>query len=113
MHPPKLDIVEQPTGTGAVVAQLTGKLSLETVAGFLQNLRQNTAEKLILDLGGVTYLDSAGVGGLVQLFVHRKGKSCKMALANLTQQGQAVMQVSGLTKLMPTFATVDEATTGL
>jgi hypothetical protein len=32
-----------------------------------------------------------------------------MALAGLTKQGVAVMQVSGLIKLMPMFATVDEA----
>jgi anti-anti-sigma factor len=57
----------------------------------------------------VSFLDSAGVGGLVQLFVHRKAKSQKFALAALTPQGVAVMQVSGLVKLLPTFPTVEEA----
>jgi len=41
---------------------------------------------------GVSFLDSAGVGALVQLFVHRRGKSQSFALAALTQQGNAVIR---------------------
>jgi anti-anti-sigma factor len=109
MQPPKLDIAQLPSGNGTVVAQLTGKLNLETVSGFLQSLRLVAADKLVLNMSGVTFLDSAGVGALVQLFVHRKSKSQRFALAALTQQGVAVMQVSGLVKLLPVFATVQEA----
>lgn len=105
----KLDVVQEPGNNGAVIARLSGKLSVETVAGFLQEMRRVAAEKLVLDMGAVTFLDSAGVGGLVQLFVSRRGQSKKLHLANLTVQGMAVMQVAGLTKLLPTFATVEEA----
>jgi anti-sigma B factor antagonist len=112
MQSVKLDISQQPSGNGTLVAQLTGKLSLETVSSFLQELRPVDAEKLILDMSGVSYLDSAGVGALVQLFVHRRAKSQRFALAALTQQGVAVMQVSGLVKLLPSFKTVEEASTG-
>jgi hypothetical protein len=45
----------------------------------------------------------------VQLFVHRRGKSQKFALAALTQQGTAVLQVSGLVRLLPNFPTVESA----
>jgi anti-anti-sigma factor len=109
MQPAKLDIAQQPSTNGTLVARLNGKLSLETVSGFLQELRPLEAEKLVLDMSGVSYLDSAGVGALVQLFVHRKGQAKKFALAALTQQGTAVLQVSGLVKLLPAFATVAEA----
>jgi len=109
MQPAKLDIVQEPSSNGTLVARLTGKLSLETVNGFLQEMRPNSAEKLVLDMSGVSYLDSAGVGALVQLFVHRRGQTKKMAVAALTTQGAAVLQVAGLTKLIPTFPTVEEA----
>lgn len=105
----KLDILQEPGNNGAVIARLSGKLSVETVAGFLQEMRRVAPEKLVLDMGAVTFLDSAGVGGLVQLFVSRRGQSKKLHLANLTVQGMAVMQVAGLTKLLPVFATVEEA----
>src|ERR1041384_8748382 len=96
MQPAKLDIAQQPSSNATLIARLTGKLSLETVNGFLQETRAISAEKLVLDMSGVSYLDSAGVGALVQLFVHRRSKSQKFALAGLTQQGNAVMQGSGL-----------------
>jgi anti-sigma B factor antagonist len=105
----KLDIVQQPASNGALIAQLVGKLSLETVNSFLQETRAFTDEKLVLDMSGVSYVDSAGVGALVQLFVHRRSQSKKLAVAALTTQGSAVLQVAGLTKLLPTFPTVAEA----
>ena len=73
MQPVKLDIEQLPTANGTLTARLSGKLSLETVSGFLQALRPLDAPKLILDMSGVSYLDSAGAGALVQLFVHRRG----------------------------------------
>jgi anti-sigma B factor antagonist len=109
MSPAILDIAQHPSANGTLVAKLTGKLALESVNSFLQELRPLDAEKLILDMSGVSYLDSAGIGGLVQLFVHRRGKAQKFALAALTQQGVAAMQVSGLVKLLPTFPSVEEA----
>ena len=109
MQPATLDIEQQSSATGVLVARLRGKVSLETVNGFLQQLRAIEAQKLVLDMSGVSFLDSAGVGALVQLFVHRRGKSQAFALAALTQQGNAVMQVSGLVKLLPNFPTVEEA----
>lgn len=104
-----LDIDLKPAANNAVVAKLVGKLSLETVSGFLLQLRTNDNQKLILDMSGVSFLDSAGVGALVQLFVHRRGQSRAFALAALNAQGMAVMQVSGLLKLLPIFPTVEEA----
>lgn len=89
--------------------QLKGKLSLETVHNFIQTLRPEPAAHLVLDMSGVSFLDSAGVGALVQLFVHRRSAGKGFALAGLTQQGNAVMQVAGLTKLLPIHASVEEA----
>jgi anti-anti-sigma factor len=109
MQPTKLDIMQQSADNGSLVARLTGKLSLETVNNFLQEMRPIAAEKLVLDMSGISYLDSAGVGALVQLFVHRRGQTKKMAVAALTTQGAAVLQVAGLTKLLPVFSTVEEA----
>ena len=109
MQPATLDIAQLPASNGTIVVKLTGKLSLETVNGFLQSLRPVDCEKLILDMSDVSFLDSAGVGALVQLFVHRRGRSQKFALAALTAQGNATMQVSGLVKLLPIFLTIEEA----
>jgi hypothetical protein len=41
--------------------------------------------------------------------VSRKNHGKTLALAALTPQGHAVMQVSGLLKLLPVYPSVDEA----
>jgi len=92
-----------------LILRLNGKLSLETVNSFITQLRPEPSPTLVLDMGGVTFLDSAGVGALVQLFVHRKSAGRKFALAALTPQGVAVMQVSGLIRLLPIYQTTAEA----
>lgn len=110
MQPVNLNVNLQANGSGGhSVAKLDGKLVLETVNRFLQEMRPQPAQSLVLDMRGVAFLDSAGVGALVQLFVHRRNQGQKFALAALNQQGLAVMQVSGLLKLMPVFASVAEA----
>lgn len=97
------------SNTNHLVARLNGKLSLESVSTFLQTMRAEVTPSLVLDMSGVSFLDSAGVGALVQLFVHRRNNGQGFALAALTQQGNAVMQVSGLLKLLPVFPSVEAA----
>ena len=110
MQPVHLDLERLPgTDASHLVTRLNGKLSLETVYNFIQTLRPEPAAHLILDMSGVSFLDSAGVGALVQIFVHRRNEGKTFALAGLTKQGNAVIQVAGLAKLFPAHATVEEA----
>jgi anti-sigma B factor antagonist len=110
MQPARLDLEKDSASNGnSLVTRLSGKLSLETVHNFIQTLRPEPAEHLVLDMSGVSFMDSAGVGALVSLFVHRRNVGKSFAIAGLTQQGNAVLQVAGLTKLLPNFPTVDAA----
>ncbi|HXP23380.1 MAG TPA: STAS domain-containing protein, partial [Candidatus Sulfotelmatobacter sp.] len=61
-----------------------GKLSLETVNDFIQKLRPDASDYLVLDMSRVSFLDSAGVGALVSLFVSRRNQGKRFALAALT-----------------------------
>jgi anti-anti-sigma factor len=109
MEPTRLDLAREAGPHGSQVIRLDGKLSLETVHNFIQTLRPEPAAYLILDLSGVSFLDSAGVGALVQLFVHRRNHGQTFALTGLTKHSNAVIQVAGLTKLLPIYASVEAA----
>ncbi len=110
MEPAHLNLEKVSAANGGnLVTRLSGKLSLETVHNFIQTLRPETAAHLVLDMSGVSFLDSAGVGALVSLFVHRRNLGQSFAIAGLTKQGTAVLQVAGLTKLLPNFPTVEAA----
>ncbi len=110
MQAAQLNIDRVPGANGdLLVTRLTGKLSLETVHDFIATMRVEPAANLVLDMSGLSFLDSAGVGALVSLFVSRRNHGKTLALAALTQQGTAVMQVSGLLKLLPIYSAVEEA----
>jgi anti-sigma B factor antagonist len=110
MQPVHLNIEKDANSGGdRTITRLNGKLSLETVHNFVRTLRAEPAAQLILDLEGVSFLDSAGVGALVQLFVHRRNLGQVFALTGLTKQSRAVIQVAGLSKLLPIYDTVEEA----
>ena len=114
MQPAQLDLEKLPASNEKnLVTRLNGKLSLETVHNFIQTLRPEPAANLVLDMSGVAFLDSAGVGALVSLFVHRRNQGKSFAIAGLTQQGTAVLQVAGLMKLLPVYPTVEAALTGM
>ena len=106
----QLELQRRDSGNAEVaVVGLNGKLSLETVHGFVATMREEPAPVLILDMSRCSFLDSAGVGALVSLFVSRRNHAKKLILSGLTSQGQAVMQVSGLIKLLPFYPLVEDA----
>ena len=110
MQPLILDLQKLPeSNAGRLILRLKGKLGLETVHGFIQSVRPETATRLILDMSEVSFLDSAGVGALVQVFVHRRNHGRAFALTGLSVQSNAVLQVAGLTTLLPIHASVEEA----
>jgi anti-sigma B factor antagonist len=110
MPPSRLELEKRPDSTDALaIFQLKGKLSLETVNEFVQKLRPEPAQHLILDMSGITFLDSAGVGALVSLFVNRRNHGKTFALAALAPQSSAVVTVAGLQNLLPIYKTVEEA----
>jgi anti-sigma B factor antagonist len=110
MEPVHLEVVTAANGKpGYVTKRLSGKLALETVHKFMAEQRVDNTPHMILDLSGVNFLDSAGVGALVQLFVHRRNSGQRLGIVGLTQQGRAVLQVAGLLRLLPLYETVDAA----
>jgi anti-sigma B factor antagonist len=110
MPPFALDLERLPSSNDSVtIYRLSGKLSLETVSDFIQRLRPDPAQHLVLDVSGVKFLDSAGVGALVSLFVNRRSHGKTFALAALQPQARAVVTVAGLQKILPICASVEEA----
>lgn len=61
-------------------------------------------QRLVLNLGEVNYIDSAGLGTLVSLYTSAKNSGAGIKLANLTQRVGDLLQV---TKLLTVFDVYD------
>ena len=85
MQPVRLDLEKVPASHGSLVVRLNGKLALETVHNFIETLRNELAQRLVIDMSGVSFMDSAGVGALVSLFISRRNGQRTFALAPSAQ----------------------------
>ena len=71
----------------------------------IQSLLQQGHKKILLDLGNVSYVDSAGLGQLVQATVTASKNGGKLKLINLTKRLNDLLVV---TKLSTVFDIVEK-----
>jgi anti-sigma B factor antagonist len=94
---------------GTLILQLKGSLNIHTVFDFQNALRAETAPAIILDFTGVPYIDSAGLGALVGAHVAANRASRKLAYTGMNTQVMALIEMTHVNQVFPTFASVQEA----
>jgi anti-sigma B factor antagonist len=95
------------------ILRLAGALTLQTVFDFQSAVRAETAPILILDFSGVPYLDSSGLGAVIGAFVSMQRAERKLALAGANAQVNALLDMTRVRQLLPSYTTVEEAEAAL
>ena len=95
--------------TGQCILRVSGPLSSETEASFLEQVRVETAPVVILDLSGVHYADSRGIAALIQLYKTFKREHRRLGLVALDERVQRVLEITRVKHFFAVFATLDEA----
>jgi anti-sigma B factor antagonist len=67
--------------------------------------------KIVLDLAGVTHIDSGGLGTLVALFASAKKAGGTIKLASLRRHPQEVLQITKLVTIFEIFDRAEDAAT--
>jgi anti-sigma B factor antagonist len=101
--------VEQRISGDVAVVTLTGDITLNKGGNVLlkdkvSSLLQQGHKNIVVDLGGVSYVDSAGLGELVQAYVTTKNREGNLKLLNVTKRLRELLVV---TKLLTVFETFD------
>ena len=100
--------IEERSSGDVVILDVKGKLTIgdgdELLRDKINSLIQQDRKKLILNLEGVPYVDSAGLGEIVRTYttVSRQGGNLK--LLNLTKR---ITDLLMITKLLTVFDTYD------
>jgi anti-sigma B factor antagonist len=107
--------LEQRIQGNVAVITVTGDITLNKGGDVLlkdkvQSLIQQGNKNIIIDLGGVAYVDSAGLGQLVHAYATTKNKGGALKLVNVTKKLQDLLVV---TKLLTVFDTYEDESAAL
>lgn len=95
------------------VVELTGHLNLGntlmTIESFIKGLIDAGARKIVVDVSGLNYTDSAGIGMLVSCTGHIDKKGGKMRIAGAHGAVAKVFDVVHLHRITPLDADVESA----
>ena len=76
----------------------TGRITSDTSATLESVLRDLIPERkrIVLDLTGIEYIDSSGLGTLVGVYAHAKRASCDLEIANPKQRIRDLFRLTRL-----------------
>lgn len=105
--------IQERTLQDVVVLDLTGKLTIgegdELLKERISNLIQQGRRKLLLNLEGVPYVDSAGLGEIVRTYTTVSRQGGKLKLVNLTKRITDLLAITKLLTVFETYESEDEA----
>lgn len=92
-----LDLVKEGT---SVIIVLSGELDMSTVRKFSAcanaRLAEPSTHQLVVDLGRVTFLDCAGLGGLVDLQRRARSEAKRFELRSIPPRVTRLLELSGI-----------------
>ena len=94
------------------VVRLTGVIFFGEESALLRlRLKElvDSCRHIVLDLGGVTHIDSGGLGTLVGIHASAKKLGGEIKLANLCNHPQEVMQITKLVTIFEIFGSSEDA----
>lgn len=96
---------------GYEIVTLTGCLDIESVAEMkseFDSLTANTQSDVVLDMTGVTFMDSSGVGALVFTYKRLKAKQLALNLVGLSRQPQKLVRLLRIDQSIPCHALLSD-----
>jgi anti-sigma B factor antagonist len=103
----KITACDRPSG--ARLLQLNGPLTLATLFDFQETVREDKTKPLLLDVSGVPYMDSGGLGSVISAFVSCQGSHRGFALFGISERIQQLLDVTRVSGLMPCLASLEDA----
>lgn len=95
---------------GVTIVTLRGEVDLESSPEAREILLQSIGEtgKVLVDLSGVTYIDSSGVASLVEALQASKKTGNQFGLAAASEPTRRVLELARLDRVFTLYASVDE-----
>jgi len=99
--------------TGVLLIDLRGRITLgEDTSALREKVKQLLEaghSQIVMDLGEVTYIDSAGLSTLVSSYTSARKRGGDVKLLRLTARVRDLLQITRLSTVFEVFDTFDEA----
>ena len=99
------------TREDTTIVRLVGPLTLRNLFGFQNELRAMTPPRLILDLSEVQYIDSAGLGLLVNAHVSAERGGRVLLLTGISPRVYTLLEMTRVHTVLQIYPSVSEAET--
>ena len=110
-----LEVQTRQTEGGVTVVAPTGRLDVAGAPALKDafgDLSDNGPPKVVIDMEGVSFVDSTGLGSVIAVLKQIRGKQGELRLAAPNQQVRVVLELTTLDQVFPYYATLEEALTG-
>jgi anti-sigma B factor antagonist len=99
------------------VLSLSGKMmgGPETTAlhDHIRSLMNDGIKKVVIDLGGVKWINSSGLGVLMAAMTTLKNAEGQMKLANVTEKVESLLMITQLMRIFETYDSIDRAVSAM
>jgi anti-sigma B factor antagonist len=105
--------VKEKESNGIVILELSGKIMGGPDASLLNDklheLIDKGQTKVVIDLGGVNWMNSSGLGILIGGLTTMRNNKGELKLANVTDRIQSLLMITKLLTVFETHDSVDKA----
>jgi anti-sigma B factor antagonist len=105
--------IQERVVNGVTILDLKGKITLgegdEVLRDRISQMLQKGNNKILLNLEGVPYIDSAGLGEVVRTYTTVSRQGGQLKLVNLTKRITDLLMITKLLTVFETFDTEQDA----
>jgi len=104
--------IERKDGTvaGTRILTLTGPITMRNLFHFQDELRAgDPPQKVILDLSGVPYMDSTGMGAVINYYVYCQRHNIRMVAAGVSPRVMELFKMTKVDSVIPLSPSVEAA----
>ena len=103
------DKLDGKVGVLSMKGKLMGPPETDELNDEVKSLFGAGAKNIVLDMGGVSWLNSMGVGAIMRSYTTVKSLNGELCLARLTDKAHSLFVITQLVKVFKVYETVDEA----
>ncbi|MCL2399431.1 MAG: anti-sigma F factor antagonist [Defluviitaleaceae bacterium] len=97
----------------ALYIQLEGEIDHHTTKGLKEKIARafepTDCRQMIFDLSRVTFMDSSGIGMIIGRYKNAQERGGTVAITGMNPGIERIFQISGLAKIINSYASVEDA----